>query len=94
MEGGPISAEPRAPGAPGEQLWLPPASERRSSLAISALLGSPTQDTHGRSRPTTGDMSNPGAYPYPGAPYDDRTGAARERPADGPDDKPKALVAE
>ncbi|WVF65875.1 hypothetical protein IAT40_000612 [Kwoniella sp. CBS 6097] len=31
--------------------WLPPASERRSSLAISALLGSPHQTS--RSRPVT-----------------------------------------
>ncbi|WVR03711.1 hypothetical protein IAU60_000706 [Kwoniella sp. DSM 27419] len=31
--------------------WLPPASERRSSLAISALLGSPQQSS--RSRPVT-----------------------------------------
>lgn len=43
-------------GAAGAQdsLWLPPASERRSSLAISALLGSPQQAP--RSRPATADV--------------------------------------
>lgn len=50
------SSEPRTGAAQGE-LWLPPASERRGSLAISALLGSPQQDAHGRSRPGTGDVN-------------------------------------
>lgn len=37
-----------------EALWLPPTTERRSSLAISALLGSPQQAP--RSRPSTADV--------------------------------------
>jgi len=41
-----------------EPLWLPPATERRSSLAISALLGSPQQVP--RSRPSTADVAPPG----------------------------------
>jgi hypothetical protein len=86
-EGAPASAEPRAPGAQGD-LWLPPTSERRSSLAISALLGSPT-NSHSR-RPAEEGAAP--AYPYPEAPFDDRTGAARDRPVE--DEKPKALVAE
>ncbi|KAK4686175.1 hypothetical protein P7C73_g3966, partial [Tremellales sp. Uapishka_1] len=36
------------------QSWLPPVAERRSSLAISALLGSPQQNV--RSRPATADQ--------------------------------------
>jgi len=43
-----------------EPLWLPPSSERRSSLAISALLGSPQQVP--RSRPTTADIPAQPAY--------------------------------
>ena len=37
-----------------DTLWLPPTTERRSSLAISALLGSPQQVP--RSRPSTADV--------------------------------------
>lgn len=37
----PGSAQGQAPAAGETPLWLPPATERRSSLAISALLGSP-----------------------------------------------------
>ena len=37
-----------------DALWLPPTTERRSSLAISALLGSPQQVP--RSRPSTADV--------------------------------------
>ncbi len=53
-----------------DALWLPPASERRSSLAISALLGSPQQAP--RSRPQTAEVppphqayGQPGGYAYP-----------------------------
>ncbi|ORX35267.1 hypothetical protein BD324DRAFT_609533 [Kockovaella imperatae] len=38
-----------------DSLWLPPVTERRSSLAISALLGSPQQVP--RSRPGTADLN-------------------------------------
>jgi hypothetical protein len=41
-----------------EPLWLPPTTERRSSLAISALLGSPQQAP--RSRPQTGTGTGTG----------------------------------
>lgn len=80
------AGEPRAPGtlgsaqgqeaaAQGENpLWLPPATERRQSLAISALLGSPQNEAR-TSRPPTGDASSQQQqqsqqlqYPYPGAP--------------------------
>ncbi|KAK8861687.1 hypothetical protein IAR55_002510 [Kwoniella newhampshirensis] len=46
----------RPPPQQQESSWLPPVTERRSSLAISALLGSPQQ--HSRSRPVTADQSN------------------------------------
>ena len=48
-----------------EPLWLPPTTERRSSLAISALLGSPQQVP--RSRPVTADHAPP-PQAYSGTP--------------------------
>lgn len=75
-------------------LWLPPAAERRSSLAISALLGSPQHDTRTSSRPPTGDgSSQTGAYPYPypGAPAENHD--AMPRPDAHGDDK-KQVTAE
>lgn len=57
------------PARQQDPLWLPPASERRSSLAISALLGSPQAAP--RSRPSTADVSQQPApaYGQPGYPY-------------------------
>ncbi|WWC88038.1 uncharacterized protein L201_002941 [Kwoniella dendrophila CBS 6074] len=49
LEGGPIPMG--GAGGARDPSWLPPAAERRSSLAISALLGSPQQSS--RSRPAT-----------------------------------------
>ncbi|WWC96820.1 hypothetical protein V866_003695 [Kwoniella sp. B9012] len=46
--------------------WLPPTTERRSSLAISALLGSPQQPS--RSRPATAGGANEG-YDHAQAAY-------------------------
>ncbi|ORY29781.1 hypothetical protein BCR39DRAFT_505372 [Naematelia encephala] len=43
-----------AASRPQDASWLPPVSERRSSLAISALLGSPQQGH--KARPETGDQ--------------------------------------
>lgn len=95
-DGAPPPDQPRQPGPHGE-MWFPSASERRSSLAISALLGSPQQDTQ-HSRPNTGDVPPRGPYPYPGAAqYDERAGVPggvpRERPGTT-DDKGKVLIAE
>ncbi|WVQ78891.1 hypothetical protein IAT38_000982 [Cryptococcus sp. DSM 104549] len=56
MDGAPPAAGSGAAG-PRDANWLPPASERRSSLAISALLGSPPRGGRG-SRPQTAE----GAY--------------------------------
>ena len=63
-----------------DALWLPPTSERRSSLAIAALLGSPEQVP--RSRPQTGDLGaqqraaygQPNDYTCP--PHPDSTGTS------------------
>ena len=56
-------------GNGSDPLWLPPASERRSSLAISALLGSPTLPARARldgqlPSATEGATYPPQPYPY------------------------------
>lgn len=61
-----------------DPLWLPPATERRSSLAISALLGSPTLpsrprpagDASGVPSATEGATYPPQPYPYHPASHD------------------------
>jgi hypothetical protein len=69
---GDASGQPR----PQDPLWLPPTTERRSSLAISALLGSPQHAP--RSRPSTADVSQQPpqpSYGQPGYPYPGQEGA-------------------
>ena len=63
---------------PEDALWLPPTSERRSSLAISALLGSPHQAP--RSRPATADVSQYG-QPQPSFGAFDASAASASVPA-------------
>lgn len=73
------------PPRPHDPNWLPATSERRGSLAISALLGSPPKTM--RSRPSTADGGAAGAHGYESYHYDphgqvsddQQTGVDKER---------------